>query len=331
MAHYRRDRFPEAARELAGAAGPVPLGPLASLAAIARQLADFGDEPPYRVAGPDCTRLELAAVDPLPAVELSVNGGAPALFLVDTGGAELIVDERLAASAGARLVAAMKAEYAGRRRARTGLGRVDSVEAGGLRVEAVPVHTLDLGPLRDFFGLDVRGIVGTRFLMHFLVTIDYRGGALILRREDSSPEPNEGISFWLAELHLILARGRLGGQPPTLFWVDTGLAASGFLAREATLRAAGVPVDWSQAREGPGGGGLATETDVLIESVTLGDGESAVTRRDVPGTVLAKPPSILGERLGFEVGGLISHAFFKAGGALTLDFSRMRLVIGSPG
>ena len=51
MAHYRADRFPEAARELAAAAGPLPLGPFAALAALARQLADFGDEPPYRITG----------------------------------------------------------------------------------------------------------------------------------------------------------------------------------------------------------------------------------------------------------------------------------------
>jgi hypothetical protein len=264
-------------------------------------------------------------------VELSVNGGRPALFLIDTGGAELILDEMLAASTGARLVAAMTAEYAGRRRARTGLGRVDSVEAGALRVEAVPIHTLDLQPVRDFFGLDVRGIVGTRLLMRFLTTIDYGGGALVLRRGAAPPRANGAIPFWLAETHLILARGRLNELPPTLFWVDTGLAASGFLAPEATLRAAGVPVDWSRARDGPGGGGLAKETDVLIESVTLGDGDTAVTQSDVPGTVLAKAPSILGQRLGFEVGGLISHAFFREGGALTLDFSGMRLMLGSSG
>ena len=260
-----------------------------------------------------------------------MSGGSPALFLVDTGGAELILDERLAARAGARLTGTMKAEYAGRRRARTGLGRVESVEAGALRVEAVPVHTLDLQPLRDFFGLEIEGIVGTRLLMHFLTTIDYGGRALTLRRALPPPPPDGAIPFWLAETHLILTRGRLNGLPPTLFWVDTGLAASGFLAGEATLRAAGVTVDWSRAREGPGGGGLAKETDVMIDRLTLGEGDAAVTRRHVPGTVLAKAPSILGERLGFEVGGLISHAFFKEGGALTLDFVGMRLALGSPG
>jgi hypothetical protein len=39
-----------------------------------------------------------------------------------------------------------------------------------------------------------------------------------------------------------------------------------------------------------------------------------------------KPLSIFGDRLGFEVGGLISHAFFRPY-ALTIDFTNMRLVL----
>ena len=129
----------------------------------------------------------------------------------------------------------MRGEYGGRRRARTGLGWVDAVQAGDLRIGDVPVHTLDLGGFPDYFGLDVRGIVGTRLLMRFTPTIDYRGGALVLRRGPVEAADG-GIPFWLAETHLILARGRVNGLPPTFFWVDTGLAGGGFLAPEATLR-----------------------------------------------------------------------------------------------
>jgi hypothetical protein len=128
------------------------------------------------------------------------------------------------------------------------------VQAGDLRIGDVPVHTLDLGGFPDYFGLDMRGIVGTRLLMRLTATIDYRGGDLVLRRGPVEAADG-GIPFWLAETHLILARGRLNGLPPTLFWVDTCLAGGGFLAREATLRAAGVRVDWSAARVGPGGAG----------------------------------------------------------------------------
>jgi Aspartyl protease len=329
MAHYRLDCFPEAAREFAAAAGPLPLGPLGHVAGLARHLAAFGDDPPYRIEGPPLTRLDFVVTDPLPVVELSVNGGPPALFLIDTGAAETVLDEAFAAAAGAEMVAAMKGEYAGRRRARTGLGRVESIEAADLRVAGVPIHTLDLGDFHGFFGLDIKGIVGTRLLMHFLATIDYPAAALILRRDPPGTRPARGIPFWLVETHLILARGRLNDLPPSFFWVDTGLAGSGFLASEAQLRAAGVHVDWSAARLGPGGGGRVREVGVVIDSVTIGEGDAAIRRDGLRGTVLEKAPSILGDRLGFEVGGLISHAFFRQH-ALTLDFANMTLLLDPP-
>ena len=99
------------------------------------------------------------------------------------------------------------------------------MEAGDLRIGDVPVHTLDLGGFPDYFGLDVRGIVGTRLLMRLTPTIDYRGGALVLRRGPVEAADG-GIPFWLAETHLILARGRLNGLPPRLFWVDTASPAA---------------------------------------------------------------------------------------------------------
>lgn len=329
MAHYRAGRFPDAAREFARAAGPLPLGPLRSLAGLARQLAAFGDTQPYRIEGPPETRLAFVDTDPLPIVELSVNGGPPALFLLDTGGAEIVLDARFAAAAGAEITGSLSGEYGGRRRARTGLGKVDAVRAGELDVRDVPVHTLDLGLIRAHFGVDLRGILGTRFLMHFLATIDYPGGALTLRRGGEPPD-GARIPFWLAETHLILARGRLNDLPPALFWIDTGVAGGGVLATEARLREAGVEVDWSKRHEGPGGGGLVTETHVVVERLTLGEGEHAITRHDVPGIVQRRAPSILAGRLGFEVGGLISHAFFRPF-ALTLDFARMELVVTCPG
>jgi Aspartyl protease len=326
MAHYRTDRFPDAAREFSAAAGPMPVGPFRGLAGLASQLAAFGDDPPYRIDGPRSTRLEFVATDPLPTVELSVNGGPRALFFVDTGGAELVLDVRFAARAGAEMAGELNGEYGGGKRARTGLGRVGSIRAGELRIRDVPIHTLDLGALAQYFGIDVKGFLGTRLLMHFLTTIDYPGGGLTLHRDPTAARPERRIPFWLAESHLILVRGRLNDLPPTLFWVDTGLAGSGFLASERQLRAAGVPVDWSRARQGPGGGGMVTEAEVLIDTLTVGEADHAITREAVPGMVQEKAPSILGDRLGFEVGGLVSHAFFRPY-ALTIDFSNMCLVV----
>jgi hypothetical protein len=69
---------------------------------------------------------------------------------------------------------------------------------------------LDTGPISPLFdGLEIRGIIGTRLLMHFLATIDYPDGALILQRTTSANlQSHESqvtangvkvIPFWLVE------------------------------------------------------------------------------------------------------------------------------------
>lgn len=66
---------------------------------------------------------------------------------------------------------------------------------------------------------------------------------------------------------------------------------------------------------------------MTIDRLTLGEGGQAIARQCVPGAVTKRVPSILGSRRGFEVGGLISHAFFRDQ-PLTLDFARMSLIVG---
>jgi len=47
---------------------------------------------------------------------------------------------------------------------------------------------------------------------------------------------------------------------------------------------------------------------------------------DLQGVAFEAPSSILGDKLGFHIGGLISHQFFRSH-ALTLDFERMQLIL----
>jgi tetratricopeptide (TPR) repeat protein len=92
MAHYRADRFPQASTFFKQAAGPIALGPFRQLEALANWLAIFDAELPYAIGGPAETRIELVVIDPLPVVKVSVADGAPAHFLIDTGGSEVILD-----------------------------------------------------------------------------------------------------------------------------------------------------------------------------------------------------------------------------------------------
>ena len=92
------------------------------------------------------------------------------------------------------------------------------------------------------------------------------------------------------------------------------------------MQAAGITVDWTKATEGPGGGGKMKGTDFVVERLTLGTGANEIIENDVPGVAIENSVPILGDQLGFRVGSLISHQFFRQY-ALTLDFTGMRLVV----
>jgi hypothetical protein len=136
----------------------------------------------------------------------------------------------------------------------------------------------------------------------------------------------KAIRFWFVQTHYIVAWGTVNNLDPKLFFVDTGLAGAGFTAPVSVLEEAGVSVDWTEAQDAIGGGGVFQEVDIVIDRLTLGTGENEVVESHVSGKASEHPPSVLGDTLGFHLGGLISHHFFRDH-ALTFDFTRMRLVM----
>jgi len=121
--------------------------------------------------------------------------------------------------------------------------------------------------------------------------------------------------------------GTVNNLEPMLFFVDTGLAGKGFTAPESILNKAGILVDWTKAVEEVGGG---TENhrsvDIQIRRLTLGTGPNEVVLYDVPGSAMEGSIGTLQGALGFQIDGLISHAFFCPY-ALTLDFTGMQLIL----
>lgn len=178
--------------------------------------------------------------------------------------------------------------------------------------------TAHLSPL--FGGRDISGILGTRLLMHFLSTIDYRAGTLILRRATAE---NAGrlvtqaeaqwarrIAFQLIDTHYIVAWGTVNRLGPMLFWVDTGLAGSSFMPSASVVRKVGIVVDWSKAEEGIGAGGKVKEVSIVLDQLTLGAGLNEIVEQNIPGVVQERPAG-LGDQFGFEISGVISHQFFR--------------------
>jgi len=61
-------------------------------------------------------------------------------------------------------------------------------------------------------------------------------------------------------------------------------------------------------------------TEIVVDRLTVGSEPNEVVGHKVPGVVMDRPPKILGDVLGFRIGGLVSHQFFRDH-AVTFDFT----------
>jgi hypothetical protein len=293
--------------------------------AKAEMLQAFRDKTPFEIeSGPDISSLPFIRTDPLPVIRVTVNG-QEGQFLIDTGGWDLHVMPAFAAKCGLEALPEKETgTYAGGRQAASSSAVADRVGLGEFELRNVPVVIPERsGPFQ------VDGIVGTVVLDHFLFTLDYPGGRLILRR--NTPEMSKdvraaaersgamSVPFWLAGDHFIFAWGTVNGAGPYLFLVDTGMAGGGFDCPEFVVKEAHIELP-KQGFQGMGGGGPVTVYPFTAD-LTLGG-----ARRDkVRGLYGALPPGF-GERLGFRTGGLISHGFFRPF-AVTFDFQAMTIYL----
>ncbi len=316
--YRRRDDFAAAAPLLHEAGDEVE----------AQMLASFAGVTPYEITAdsPAETEVPFRQTDPLPVLSLTVNG-KQALFLLDTGGSDLLLDPQLAAEVGAQSFGTREGTFGGGKKAATGVGRVESVALGGITVRHVPVLTL---PTRRFGavcgGCEIEGVLGTVLLDHFEPTFDYPGGKLILRRRGSQPAgppPAHRIRFWMAGDHYMLALGRLDGGEALPFLVDTGLAGMAFTAPPAVFAAANIH-STAPVGTGIGGGGATSIQPVEIPHLSLGSAQ-----RDALTGLIGPFPPPLETSQGVRIAGLVSHAFFRPW-ALTFDFDRMELRLTEP-
>src|SRR5271155_202597 len=315
---YRRDQLQEAARWFRAGGSAERAGPLEL----------FGDATPYTIDGPpEQTRLSLIATDPLPIVQVRVNGGGAATFLVDTGGAEVQLDSdfaqrlKLASSGGS------SATLLDGSQTQIRPGRVAALELGEFEVRNVPVG---IRPLPVFAGHKLDGVLGTVLLYHFLATLDYPHGELILRRRSAEAlqafetraqlEKQIVMPFWLASDHMIVARGRVNHAPPALLLVATGFTL-GFTCPESTIDQAALTID-RQGSIVPATERRANVARFVVNDLYLGDAR----QQNVAGLAGVFPAG-LEHAYGFRIAGLIAHQFFRPY-AVTFDFSGMRLFLG---
>jgi predicted aspartyl protease len=318
---YRRDEFLKAA----------PLFRAAGKKGRASKLASFKDLTPYEVKGPgQSTRVKFVQTEPLPLVHVRVNGGKEVVFFLDTGASEVFLDGEFARELGIKQFGVEEGTFAGGKKASGAHGRIDSLKLGDWDIKNVPVGILNLRPLSKLLGgKRIDGVLGTVLFYHFLTTLDYPKGELVLRRktadnlrqlEKAQAGKAVAVPFWMAGDHYMVAWGRIAKGPSVLFFVDTGLAGAGVNLGEDDIKAAGIKLDRARAFEAVGAGGKYKAIPFTVGEMSLG----GARERNVKG--LNEGRLQLENTFGFRLAGVVGHEFFRPY-ALTFDFSGMRLLL----
>jgi predicted aspartyl protease len=331
-AFYRRDDFQKAAASLKGVE-------VSSNKLIREQyptlnvamLESFKGQTPYELKGNGgSTRVKFVKTDPLPLVNVRVNGGKEVTFFIDTGGSEVTLDTEFAKELGVPQFGAVQGTFSGGQHTQVQLGRIESLTIGDWTVKNVPTAMLPLRQLSEGLGVkQINGIIGTTLFYHFLVTMDYPKGELVLRRKDTksleefkaqSSGKRVTVPIWMASDHFMVGWGRVETLPPTLLFVDTGLVGAGVKLAESVIKEAGIKLEENKATEGAGGGGTLKIVPYTVHQLSFGD----IKEENVPG--LYDGPFPWQYMFGFHLAGMVGHDFFKRY-AVTFDFQNMQIFL----
>src|SRR5579864_4936387 len=186
---YRKNDFFHASRALQGL-GTEDAAKLKNYLTLnVAKLESFRDDDPYKFErdSGESTRLPFIASDPLPVVNVRVNGGPDVAFFIDTGGSELLLDSEFARELNVKPMGSVQGTFSGGQQAQVDSGRVDSLTLGSWTLKNIPVGMLPLRSMSSALGAkQIDGCIGTNVLYQFLSTINYRTGELILRKKTAA-------------------------------------------------------------------------------------------------------------------------------------------------
>ncbi|SEH03442.1 Aspartyl protease [Nonomuraea solani] len=299
--------------------------------ALAEQYAHINGAP-WQVHGAQSTRVPWYAIDPLPFVEASVNGGRNRLFLIDsyaTAGLTQEVAEELGLRAFAELTG-----HVGSQPITLSLGVLDSLRLGDLELRNIPIQWTGEGTPempRPPDGSRPAGAIGTTLFYHFLTTMDYMGKSLVLRRKTGTQlrrfqakarqNGYDQVPLWLAGDHFPCTLGSLRDYGPRIITLDTGGLGPGVGTTVEIAERAGLEVDYDHPVDTGG-----THFPIKPDRISLGD----TVRHDADG--IAGPSSPMGpgpgqsSQFGFDIIANFSHDFVRPF-AITFDYTHMHLNI----
>ncbi len=289
----------------------------------------FAGQTPYELRGSGAsTIVKFLQTDPLPLVSVQINGGPEVTFFIDTGGSVVTLDTDFAKELGVPRLGTVKGTFSGGQTAEVGLGRIDSIKLGQWTVENLPVGVLPLRQLDLGGGHRIDGIIGTTLFYHFLATMDYPNGQLVLRRKNMRGEPrfskasSDGLAvpFWIAGDHFMVGEGQVEHLARSLLFVDSGLVGAGIKLAESVIKAAGIKLEQDRATTGAGGGGTLRIVPYDVKRVSLGK----VREENVQGVF--DGPFPWENSFGFFLAGMVGHEFLRPY-AVTFDFENMRIFL----
>src|SRR5262249_11795230 len=171
QAFYRRDDFQKAAAALKGV-------DVSSKKLVIEQyptlnvamLESFKSQTPYELQGNgESTHVKFVRTDPLPVLNVRVNGGKEVTFFIDTGGSVIALDTDFARELGLPQFGAVRGTYSGGQHAEVQQGRIESLTVGDWTIKNVPAAMLPLRQLSEGLGVkQINGIIGTTLFYHFL-------------------------------------------------------------------------------------------------------------------------------------------------------------------
>lgn len=321
--HLRMNNYREAARIFEEHKFSNPLVPLVQKVA---------EKPALQISGEkDTTVVPLLQVDPLPVIEIGVNGKQVFAF-IDTGGPFFSTNIEFARKEGYQILSSQTGDYALKKNAPVEYLQMDSVSIGEFVLQNVPGCALE--GIRPQFGkYTCEDCIGTGILNQFLSTIDYPNRRLILTKRNNPRAKNEHfkllgercgkVPFFMALDHHLIAKGSLNGRENLTFFVDSGLAAIGQPDPNGPVIQAAFMMPYSAMIEF---GIIESSKEITFpyfyEIASLGLG--SLIQQDLYGFL----PSREGERFNFDgimIDGLISHAFLR-NYAWTLDFDNHEFI-----
>jgi len=155
--------------------------------------------------------------------QVSINGGAPRTFLIDTGAGLTAISRELADTLGLALGDPLSiVGLGGGVEARS--ANLASVGFGGLKRDNVTCLVLDFAEMRSNMGLDVDGILGFSALNRYAVTFDFAAGTLELAQNAARRAPAPGGARVPMQIlgGQALVDGKVDGIGAGTFILDTG-------------------------------------------------------------------------------------------------------------